>query len=289
MARLVSVIIPIYNTVGYLARCVQSVLSQSYSDIEVLLIDDGSTDGSRALADSFSKKDARCRCFHKENGGVSTALNVGLAEAKGEFIAFVDSDDYVSAECIKNLLIRHDGTNADVVCCNFPHSSEGILDACSFWRQFPDNQLFSVSRCAKLFDAGLFKKYRFPVGKVAEDVNCARMLFRGNIKIATSSRQDYLYTTDRLNSYTHNHSLKDWESIISEWVGLYELFMVLFPMESFRLFPWHNACEYYFQLRAAYPDDRAVRQRCKNQLLSVSKKKWPMKDKLRYWRLKYLR
>lgn len=88
-----SVIIPVYNTEKYLPRCVDSVLGQSFQDFELLLVDDGSTDGSGFICDAYSEKDSRVSVFHKENGGVSSARNVGLKEAKGDWISFVDSDD----------------------------------------------------------------------------------------------------------------------------------------------------------------------------------------------------
>ena len=89
----ISVIVPIYNTEQYLPRCLDSIISQSFSDFELLLIDDGSTDGSGAICDAYAEKDSRVRVFHKENGGVSSARNMGLDCAEGEWIAFVDSDD----------------------------------------------------------------------------------------------------------------------------------------------------------------------------------------------------
>ena len=89
----VSVIVPVYNTEQYLPRCIDSILNQSFTDFELLLIDDGSTDGSGKICDEYAKKDSRIRVFHKENGGVSSARNVGLDKANGEWICFVDSDD----------------------------------------------------------------------------------------------------------------------------------------------------------------------------------------------------
>ena len=91
----ISVIVPVYNTAQYLPRCIESILSQSFADFELLLIDDGSTDGSGAICDGYAAKDSRIRVFHKENGGVSSARNLGLDSAHGEWITFVDSDDYI--------------------------------------------------------------------------------------------------------------------------------------------------------------------------------------------------
>ena len=110
----ISVIVPVYNTEKYLRRCIDSILSQTFTDFELLLINDGSTDSSGEICDQYAAKDERVRVFHKENGGVSSARNVGLDEARGEWIAFVDSDDWVEfgyllafwqADCSADLLV----------------------------------------------------------------------------------------------------------------------------------------------------------------------------------------
>lgn len=98
----ISVIIPVYNTEKYLHRCIDSVLAQTYKDFELLLIDDGSKDSSGIICDEYAAKDARVRVFHKENGGVSSARNFGLDNAKGEWITFVDSDDYIEENFLKS-------------------------------------------------------------------------------------------------------------------------------------------------------------------------------------------
>ena len=93
MGAKISIIVPVYNTEPYLPRCIDSILSQSFTDFELLLVDDGSTDGSGKICDAYAEKDSRIRVFHKENGGVSSARNLGLDEAKGDWVYFVDSDD----------------------------------------------------------------------------------------------------------------------------------------------------------------------------------------------------
>ena len=98
----ISVIIPVYNTEQYLRRCIDSVLAQTYQDFELLLIDDGSKDSSGAICDEYAAQDARVSVFHKENGGVSSARNVGLDNAQGEWITFVDSDDYIEENFLKS-------------------------------------------------------------------------------------------------------------------------------------------------------------------------------------------
>lgn len=116
---LISVIVPVYNVEQYLADCIQSILMQTYSLFEIILVDDGSTDGSGILCDVWQKKDSRIRVFHQKNSGLSAARNRGMREAKGEYLCFVDSDDWIAPDYLKilyeNLLTFH----ADVSCCRY--------------------------------------------------------------------------------------------------------------------------------------------------------------------------
>ena len=124
----VSVIVPIYNCAGYLRRCVDSLLCQTYSDIEIILVDDGSTDGTEKLCDELAVSDGRITVLHRPNGGVSSARNAGLTAAGGEFVTFADADDYVNPDHIGSLhelMQRHD---CDVAVCSYISENE---DRCS--------------------------------------------------------------------------------------------------------------------------------------------------------------
>lgn len=101
---LVSIIVPVYNTSKYLGKCISSLVGQSYPNLEILLIDDGSTDNSGEICDNFSSHDSRIKVFHKENGGVSSARNMGLKKANGYYVTFVDADDWLEADCIEKLI-----------------------------------------------------------------------------------------------------------------------------------------------------------------------------------------
>ena len=118
---MVSCIIPVYNTEKYLHRCIESVLAQTYKDFELLLIDDGSTDSSGTICDEYAAKDARVRVFHKENGGVSSARNLGLDNAQGEWITFVDSDDWISKDYLEEMVTHSD---SDLVIADFAVEEE---------------------------------------------------------------------------------------------------------------------------------------------------------------------
>jgi len=100
----ISVIVPVYKVEQYIHRCIDSILSQSFTDFELILVDDGSPDNCGKICDEYAQKDSRIRVFHKSNGGVSSARNLGLDNAKGEWIAFIDSDDFVENEYLEELL-----------------------------------------------------------------------------------------------------------------------------------------------------------------------------------------
>lgn len=110
----ISVIVPVYNAEKYLHRCIDSILAQTFTDFELLLINDGSKDSSGAICDEYTQKDSRVRVFHKENGGVSSARNVGLDEAKGEWVTFIDSDDWVNEYFLEKFLKEHGSADFDV-------------------------------------------------------------------------------------------------------------------------------------------------------------------------------
>ena len=103
-APLITVIVPVYNILDYLPRCVHSITAQTYSHLEIILVDDGSTDGTGELCDRLAEEDGRIRVFHKENGGSSSARNLALEHASGEYVGFVDSDDYISPDMYERLL-----------------------------------------------------------------------------------------------------------------------------------------------------------------------------------------
>lgn len=131
----ISVIVPVYNTEKYLRRCIDSILAQTFIDFELLLIDDGSKDSSGAICDEYAAKDPRVRVFHKENGGVSSARNAGLANARGEWISFVDSDDWVDHNFLELVILET--YKADVVFCDsiFEFSNKQIIHQHYNWNK----------------------------------------------------------------------------------------------------------------------------------------------------------
>ena len=116
MNELVSIVVPIYNTEQYISKCIESLINQTYKNLEIILIDDGSTDNSFNICKKYQKEDERIKLFHKENGGVSSARNYGIKKATGEYICFCDSDDYYSLEALTIMTDTIRDSNADLCC-----------------------------------------------------------------------------------------------------------------------------------------------------------------------------
>ena len=117
--KLVSIIVPIFNTESYLVKCIESILAQDYQNFELLLVNDGSTDASGSICDEYSYIDKRIKVLHKDNGGVSSARNIGLKMAQGNYVLFIDSDDWIESDTISYLLMIITTTNADCSICDF--------------------------------------------------------------------------------------------------------------------------------------------------------------------------
>lgn len=149
MQSLISVIIPVYNAEKYLSACLESVMAQTYKNLEILLVNDGSTDNSVAVCEEFAVKDQRIKLIHKENGGVSSARNCGLQNANGEYVTFIDSDDYVDKDYVQALYDALQTDNADMSFCNFVYagktlesSGEKLPDAICIDKNSPETVRF---------------------------------------------------------------------------------------------------------------------------------------------------
>lgn len=182
----ISVICPVYNVKPYLEQCINSILLQSFRNFELLLIDDGSTDESGIICDTFENKDKRIRVIHQENQGVSAARNVGLDHAKGTYIAFIDSDDIVNPRYLEQLYYSLINNNVDISICDYFHftseddintrdvNGESIRiysgrEACKKMYISDNDALSMVTLWGKLIPKNMFDNTRFPVGRIHED------------------------------------------------------------------------------------------------------------------------
>lgn len=180
---LISVIVPVYNILAYLPRCVHSITTQTWTNLEILLVDDGSTDGTGKLCDELAKEDCRIRVFHKANGGSSSARNLGIRESRGVYLGFVDSDDYIEPDMYERLIkaalgkeaaivqvgrdeVDEQGNQLPDVC--IPPEQEQFIPSKDFMKELILHK-GDCSFCTKLVRRDLFQTRQFPVGVLNED------------------------------------------------------------------------------------------------------------------------
>ena len=204
---LVSVIVPVYNVEEYLGRCVDSILNQTYRNLEVILVDDGAKDSSGGICDAYAKKDSRVRVIHKENGGLSSARNAGIDAASGEYLEFVDSDDWIEADAVESMLSLAVTNNVELVVGGrydvkaktgekkkglCPPRTEVISAEEMVGRMFRWDNCDSAAP-DKLFHRRLFAQIRFPYGKVCEDVPIMYKIVLDADRVALLNKPIYNY------------------------------------------------------------------------------------------------
>lgn len=173
----VSIIVPIYNVEKYLAKCIDSLVNQTYRDVEIILVNDGSTDSSEDIVKQYAEKDSRIMALNKVNGGLSDARNYGLKYATGEYCLFIDSDDYLALNAIELCVNKVNESNADIVCFDMIYvysdhetfASGGDFDLLSF-KKDSSAILINNSACNKMFKRTLFDQIQFPKGMWYEDL-----------------------------------------------------------------------------------------------------------------------
>ncbi len=202
---LISVVVPIYNVKKYLKKCVESILNQSYKNLEVILVDDGSEDGCSVLCDEYKKIDKRVIVIHKENGGLSDARNAGIEIANGKYITFVDSDDYIEKDMIETLYKSVENNNAEISTCMFKRFYDGEFPNCNGQQhQFVlsneealEDMMYqkncTTSAWAKLYETKLFKDIRYPKGKICEDLPTTYLLFSKAKTVVINTCEKYYY------------------------------------------------------------------------------------------------
>lgn len=213
---LVSVIVPIYNVEKYIKKCVESIINQTYKNLEIILVDDGSPDNCPQICDEFALKDSRIKVIHKKNGGLSDARNTGLDIMSGEWVVFVDSDDFVSKYYVENLYFLTQKYNADIAITsyksffdtNLEFSSKKITNEKIFLHSSKEaiknmlyNKYYFVSAWRIIYKSTLFSNIRFPKGEIYEDLSTIPLVIFKSDKVAFCSVKDYFYL-QRENSIT---------------------------------------------------------------------------------------
>ena len=225
---LISVIVPVYNVSAYLDRCVESLVSQTYNNLQILLVDDGSTDDSGKKCDEWVTKDTRIEVIHKENGGLSDARNCGIDNAKGEYITFVDSDDYVHTGCIEKFVSLCRIDDSDIVIVQMVNVKETTNKQFEMRKkemiQTINSEIaieklmyqvdFGCCAPAKMYRKNIFSEIRFPIGRRSEDAAICHLLLDKANKITYTNFAGYFYR-QRTGSIMHIFDLNRLDAL--EW------------------------------------------------------------------------
>ncbi len=215
----ISVIVPVYNVADFVEQCAESILEQSFSDFELLLVDDGSTDGSGDLCEEIASKDRRVRCFHKPNGGLSDARNYGVDRLRGDFVTFIDSDDWVEPTYLEYLIKGFENTQVDISTCvfscrrgessrpwrNIPFEPEVMTGNDALLSMLYDERV-NVSAHGKLYRSSLFESVRYPMGMCYEDVGTTYKLLAEARAVSVGGAPLYNYRM-RSGSITQSGSV----------------------------------------------------------------------------------
>ena len=214
MNDLISVIVPVYKVEKYLNRCVESIVNQTYKNLEIILVDDGSPDNCPQMCNEWAKKDSRIKVIHKQNGGLSDARNVGISEATGIYITFVDSDDWLDLDCIEFLYGQLIVNKVCLAICHFRTVNDNkilkddckndteVISAKEYLKRILCWDCASVTICGKLFEKNLFNDVKFPQRKLYEDNGTTHKLILKCDKVVASRKTKYNYFM-RNGSITH--------------------------------------------------------------------------------------
>ncbi|HCT9607821.1 TPA: glycosyltransferase family 2 protein, partial [Enterococcus faecalis] len=198
--KLVSVVIPVYNVEKYVEKCLDSVINQTYQNLEIIIVNDGSTDNSLSVCQKKKLSDSRIKLINKENGGLSSARNAGIECAQGEFICFIDSDDWIELDYIEVLLNGMENTNVDISVIQmikvkdfnkiaFQSESQtkwDIFERETAMRELFSSNLIGYSANNKLYRISLFKSIRYPEGMLMEDKGTTYRLIDSSTKVAVN-------------------------------------------------------------------------------------------------------
>ena len=227
MDPIISIIVPIYNVGKYLPKCIESILNQTFKNFELILVNDGSTDNSGVVCDDYAKKDTRIKIIHESNGGVSSARNAGLYVAKGEYIGFVDPDDYIDKNMYEKLYRLCIDNNSDIAICRFnreingkiqnKESTEEIIELNNMeaMNELFKGNLYRFSLCNKLFSKKCFNDVLFPEERIHEDLSTTYKLFANSKKAVYINYCGYIYVRRENSILTSTYNEKRLQAFIA--------------------------------------------------------------------------
>lgn len=282
MKPLISIIVPIYKVEKYLKRCVESLRAQTWENLEIILVDDGSPDGCPAICDAYAAKDGRIQVIHQKNAGLSGARNAGIDIAEGEYLAFVDSDDYIAPDFIQSMYEVLQKTGCAIAQCRFAYvqgeafradenQSLYVYKGESLMEQLygpEDEATYFVVAWNKLYRRDLFSEIRYPVGRIHEDEATTYRLFHQGKTLAFLDRALYGYYTENAGSITSVFSRKR-----LQWLQAHEERITFFKENGYqKMLPqaYRKLCDacitFYFRCTDDVEDAAQIRKELKAHL-----------------------
>lgn len=222
----ISIIVPVYNIEAFISKCLDSILAQTFTDFEVIVVNDGSTDGSGKICDAYAEKDGRFRVVHQANGGVSSARNIGIDLAKGAYIGFVDGDDYIDKDMYGTLYRLCKENACDISICKLGREINHELvnpvkepflkemDNREAMRQLFLGVLYRFSLCNKLYHEKCFKGILFPEGRIHEDLSTTYRIFSNADKLMYTDYIGYIYVKQKNSILTSRYHEKRLDALL---------------------------------------------------------------------------
>ncbi len=259
MNEMISVVIPVYNVEKYLQECLDSVINQTYKNLQIIIVDDGSTDDSGIICDEYASKDSRITVVHQNNQGAGAAKNTGLELVKGDYLSLIDSDDYIESNMYESMALAMEKNNVDIVQClffidykdtsynrnyNFPKSRNKILTTERFLFELLYDWKYAIF-CNKLFKRSLLKDIRFPVGNKIDDEFFTYQLIGNSKHILNLDMCLYHYRMRQSSVMNNNTEEQFFEDRLRCFEERYIYIQSHFPKLS---------KEYYYHLSKNYPN-----------------------------------
>ena len=296
---IISCILPVYNVDKYIGRCIETILSQTFSNFELIIIDDGSTDKSGSICESYALKDKRIKIIHKTNGGVSSARNLGICFARGIWISFIDSDDWVESCFFERMLDASYNSNADIIQCNYFHNDKekksepditNLKQSDLFFLMCKDEMHSYIWN--KFFKAEIIKSYRFDEQlKICEDLEFFLRVLQSVENCKAINDYLYHYNTENDGSALHSFNIKKIHEIINTFnIILASKFAnidvtkgykeIIYRLVCFKMIALKYTCD--FNLYGLTTSEKEVAE---EKISSFSKKdilfiKWIIQDKI---------
>ncbi|MCR5704433.1 MAG: glycosyltransferase, partial [Eubacterium sp.] len=226
----VSIIVPVYNVEKYLPTCIDSLVNQSYQNLEIILVDDGSKDRSGEICDEYARQDQRIIVIHKENGGLSDARNAGIDKASGDYLAFIDSDDWVDNSMIEKMILKIKETDSDVAICNarlayddyrrvdspvWSIEEEVLSGTEAMQRLGQKGKVCYIIACNKLYKKKIFEQIRYPKGYIHEDEAVIHYVYENSEKVCLIPEDLYYYRQREDSIMGNGFSIKRIDSLVA--------------------------------------------------------------------------